>query len=206
MAIDGTYTGLQTSIADWLHRSDMTTIIPDLIVLAEARIARDLRLRRQVSNVTLATIAATQAVALPSDYLELENISVIQGGVNRQLTYINIESLNAKYPDGSYSGCPQVYGFEADNLLFGPTPDAVYSLETYYYARFAALSVTPTNWLLTNHPNIYLFAALAEAGDYTRDKNNVPIWDGKYQRDVAHLQKADDAAMFSGAALRVRKI
>lgn len=204
MALDGTYTGLQASIASWLHRSDMTAIIPDLVILAEARIARDLRLRRQVTNVTLSTIAATQAVALPSDYLELENLSVISGGVNVQLNYINIESLNVKYPDGSYSGVPKVYTFESSNILLGPTPDAIYSLDAYYYARFASLTVTPANWLLTNHPNIYLYAALAEAGDWTQDEKNLAKWEAKYHADVEKLQESDDAAMFSGAALRVR--
>lgn len=206
MALDGTYTGLQASIASWLHRSDMTAIIPDLVILAEARIARDLRLRRQITNTMLSTIAATQAVALPSDFLELENLSVVSGGVNRQLNYINIEGMNIKYPDGSYSGVPVVYGFEGNNILLGPTPDAIYSLDAYYYARFAALAVTPANWLLTNHPNIYLYGALAEAGDWTQDDKNIAKWESKYQSGIKDLQDADDNSMFSGAALRVRNV
>jgi hypothetical protein len=204
MALDGTYTGLLASVASWLHRSDMTAIIPDLVVLAEARIARDLRLRRQVTSATLATIAATQAVALPSDYLEMENLSLTSGGVDNSLEYINIERMNLNYPAGNGDGIPVVYTFEGSNILLGPRPDAVYSMPIYYYARMAALTVTPTNWLLTNHPNIYLFGALAEAGDWVQDTENVAKWEAKYKAGVAALTVSDDNSMFSGAALRVR--
>lgn len=205
MALDGTYTGLQASIADWVHRSDLTSVIPDFVALAEARIARDLRLRRQVTTTTLTTTAAVQSVTLPTDYLEVENLSVATA-IERQLVYVNIEHLNIKYPDGSYSGTPQVYTLEADSLLFGPTPDAAYTINLIYYSRFAALSVTPTNWLLTNHPTIYLFAALAEAGDYIQDPQNAAKWEAKYQAACRELQEADDKSMFSGSALRVRTI
>ena len=130
-----TYTDLQASVASWLHRTDLTTVIVDLIALAESRIARDLRLRKQITAVDLVTVAATQAVALPADYLEMENIGCISGGITYQLNYINIEALNVKYPEGGYSGVPTVYGFEGSNILLGPVPDTVYTLPTYYYAK-----------------------------------------------------------------------
>jgi len=206
VSLDGTYTGLKASIADWLHRSDMTAIIPDLIVLAEARIARDLRLRRQISSTTLTTVAGTQSVALPSDFLEVENLSVSSTSPARNLVYLNIEALDVKYPSGSYTGTPVAYTLEGNSLLLGPTPDAAYSIGMLYYARLAALSSTPTNWLLSNHPNIYLFGALAEAGDYVRDIQMGTTWDAKYQQGIKHLQDADDRAMFSGSELRVRNL
>lgn len=38
------YASLQTAIADWLARADLTDQIPTFITLAEARLNRDLRL------------------------------------------------------------------------------------------------------------------------------------------------------------------
>jgi len=205
MALDGTYTGLKASIASWMHRDDMTALIPDFVLLAEARISRDLRLRRQITTTTLSTVAATQAVTLPSDWLELENLSLATA-IERNLTYMNNESLNVRYPDGSGSGEPRVYTLEADTILLGPTPDAVYTLNILYYARWAALSTTATNWLLTYHPNIYLFAALTEASDWAKDAEGMKKWDDKYRFATQQLQDADYKAMFSGSALRVRNI
>jgi len=33
-----TYSELQTAVADWMHRTDLTAKIPDFITLAESRI------------------------------------------------------------------------------------------------------------------------------------------------------------------------
>ena len=72
-----TYTDLQASVANWLHRTDLTDVIPDLIVLAEARIARDLRLRSQVVSTTLSTVANQRTVTFPTDWLEFENVTLV---------------------------------------------------------------------------------------------------------------------------------
>lgn len=199
----GTYTELQASVADWLHRNDLGATIPDFIALAESRISRDLRLRAQLTATTLSTVADTQTVALPSDFLEIENISCTSGGMDWSMDFVTLERLNLSYPNGSGNGIPSVYSVVGSNLYLGRVPDAVYSLPFGYYAKFAALSVTPTNWLLTNHPGIYLFAALAESGDYTQS-DQIGKWGSKYSALAKALQEADDKAKFSGAALRVR--
>lgn len=36
-----TYAELQTAVGNWLHRSDVSTIIPDLIALGEAHLNAD---------------------------------------------------------------------------------------------------------------------------------------------------------------------
>lgn len=205
MAI-ATYADLQTSIANWLKRSDLTSIIPDFITLAEARIARDLRLRKQVVNTTLSTVAGTQSVSLPSDFLEAENISLSNTTPPGALSVVTPEILDRKYPEAYVTGQPRVYTVLGDKVLFGPTPDAVYSVSLDYYQRWAALSATPTNWLLTNHPNIYLFAALAEGAPYLMEDERAPLWESKYQADVLKLQQMDDTALRSGSAMRVRTL
>jgi hypothetical protein len=42
MSLDGTYAGLQASVADWLNRADLTAVVPDFIAMAEAQISRRL--------------------------------------------------------------------------------------------------------------------------------------------------------------------
>ena len=201
-----TYSGLKTSIAAWLKRSDLTAIIPDFVSLAEARIARDLRLRKQITSASLPTTAGSNTLTLPSNFLEAENVS-LGTSPQTQLTYVNIEHLDSQYPYGQNNGAPVVYTFEGDNILLGPTPDAVYTVSLMYYARLTALANdTDTNWLLTNHPSIYLYAALAEAQPYIMADDRVALWEQKYQKDMNDLQASDDGGMFSGTALRVRQI
>ncbi len=111
-----------------------------------------------------------------------------------------------KFPNGYVTGQPVVYTIVGDAIQFGPTPDAVYTVSLDYYQRFAALSTTPTNWLLTNHPGVYLFGALAEGAPYLMEDERTPLWDTKYRAEVAALQQADDAALRSGSAMRVRTL
>jgi hypothetical protein len=205
MAI-ATYSDLQTSVANWLKRSDLTSIIPDFITLAEARIARDLRLRRQVTNTALSTVAGTQTVTLPSDFLEMENITLTNTTPPAALSVVTPEIMDRKFPNGYVTGQPVVYTIVGDAIQLGPTPDAVYTVSLDYYQRFAALSTTPTNWLLTNHPGVYLFGALAEGAPYLMEDERTPLWDTKYRAEVAALQQADDAALRSGSAMRVRTL
>ena len=51
MAI-GTYAELQTAVANWLDRGDLTDRIQEFIDLAEARINRNLRLRLMETTAT----------------------------------------------------------------------------------------------------------------------------------------------------------
>ena len=61
------YTELQTSVADWLDRDDLTARIPDFITLAEARFNRLLRIRSMETEAEQVTVAGTRSYSLPTD-------------------------------------------------------------------------------------------------------------------------------------------
>ena len=199
------YADLVASVGTWLKRSDLSAQIPDFVTLAEARLARDLRIRSMIATATLTTVDDTQAVTLPADWLETENVTLI-GDAPVNLAVVTPELMDVKYPSGIRTGKPAVYCVLGDEMQLGPTPDGVYSIQIAYYARFAALSTTPTNWLLTNHPSLYLFSALAEASVYTLEDDRAQIWEAKYRVELNALQAADDAALRSGSAMRVRYV
>ena len=198
-----TYTDLQASVANWLHRSDLTSVIPDLIVLAEARLARDLRLRSQVASANILTAASSRSADLPPGWLEFENVTVV-GDPDTQLTYVNIQYLDTKFPGNGTTGKPFVHSIEGQSIYFGPTPDAVYTINTLYYKRWDPLATTPTNWLLSNHPSLYLFATLAEAAPFLQNDERAGLWEQKYAADVLKLQESDNAGQFSGSSLRIK--
>jgi len=55
MAI-GNYSELNTAVANWLNRDDLTDRIPEFIVLAEARFNRVLRIRAMEGLYTANTV------------------------------------------------------------------------------------------------------------------------------------------------------
>jgi hypothetical protein len=70
MAI-ATYADLQTSIENFLARTDLTAQIPDFIKLAEARMSRELETRSQEKRATASTVAGNEYIALPVDMREV---------------------------------------------------------------------------------------------------------------------------------------
>lgn len=199
------YTDLQASVANWLNRTDLTAVIPDFITLTESDISRDLRLRKQIVTSTLTTVANTRGVALPTDWLEFENVSLLISP-ERQLTYATVEQLDSVYPNNGGSNSPSLYTIEGDNILFGATPDAAYTVSILYYARFAVLATASTNWLMTNHPQIYLHGALKHACVYLKDSKRASEYLSLYMKAVQELQFQDDDAQHSGSVLRVRTL
>lgn len=198
------YTDLLASVAAWINRTDLTTVIPDFVTLAEAKISRDLRLRKQVVSTILTTTAGVRGVDLPSDWLEFENVS-LDGSPERQLTYASVEHLDIVYPNGGQNDKPSLYTIEGGQILFGPTPDAAYNATVFYYQRFTSLS-TSTNWLMTNHPNIYLYCCLMYAFQYVGNAQRTKEYLDLYSADVDALQMQDDRAQHSGSSLRVRRV
>jgi len=198
-----TYTDLLSAVASWMNRTDLTTIIPDFVTIAESKIARDLRLRNQITAGTLTTSTTTRAVALPTGWLEFESVG-IDGTPDTQCTFRPNEYLDLVFPEGGASGRPIAYSIEGTNILFGPTPSSAYTVNISYYARFGALASNSTNWLLTNHPNIYLYACLREGAFFTKDQAGAQQWDGLYKQEVRGLQTVDEQQSHSGSTLAVR--
>ncbi len=87
-----TYTELKSSLADWLNRSDLTSVIPDFISLAEAQIERQLRTRQMIVRATASFAAAAEYGTVPDDFLETYDMSQI----NMDLVKSNVEFLKGQ--------------------------------------------------------------------------------------------------------------
>ena len=62
-----TYTDLQSAVARWIKRTDLTDVIPDFIELAEARFKSLLEIRAGEGEVSLSLESGTDLVPLPCD-------------------------------------------------------------------------------------------------------------------------------------------
>ena len=75
MAIS-TYAELQTAIANFLARSDLTSQIPDFITLAEARMSRELETRSQEKRAQASTSASDEFISLPTDLRKIRLVKL----------------------------------------------------------------------------------------------------------------------------------
>ena len=196
-----TYSDLKASVADWLHREDLSAAITDFVTLAEARINNELFCQQQITSTTLTTTAGVATVALPTDWLRLVRLAV--SGQYNALDFQSPTQFASMYA-GTTTGIPVHYTIEDDSLVLGPTPSDAYSIALTYYAAVPALSDSATtNWLLTKWPNVYLFGALCESAPYTGDDSRLQMWEARFQQALNAARKFDQAARFSGAVPQV---
>ena len=170
-----TYAELQTAIASWLDRDDLTTEIVDFITLFEAVANRRLRVRQMETSTTLTP--SSGSATLPTDYLQWRRVTWT-GSVRVELDYVHPSYLQALYPD-TPSDTPRVFTIEGSTLKVRPTSTT--GLEFDYYQKIPDLATNSTNWLLTAHPDLYLFGSLVEAQMFTVDPEQAAIW--KARRD-----------------------
>ncbi len=198
-----TYAELKTSIGDWLNRSDLTSVIPDFISLAEAQIERTLRARQMIVRANASFDA--QYGAVPSDFLETKSLKLTSTNPQSPLSFLSIDALDAEMTKYTASGKPKFFGVVGGQLRIVPTPDATYTTELTYYAKLSKLSSSNTsNWLLASSPDIYLYGSLLQAAPYLQDDARIQTWATLYERALNDLQTADDRSASSGGALLTR--
>lgn len=203
MAISN-YSELKTAIANWLDRSDLTSYLDDFIALAEARVSRDLRVSGMENrDSSTSTVAGTAYYDKPTSFLEAFNVQLNTSPV-KSLRYVTPEQLDVEYLS-SVRGEPAVYTFIGDQIQLSPTPDGVYTLEIGYYKKLTGLSSSnTTNWLITNAPDVYLYACLLEATPFVQNDERLQTWVAAYSRAIESLQQSDSKGQASGSALTMK--
>jgi len=128
-----TYDELKSSIADFLDRDDLTSVIPTFISLAEARIARDLRHWKQEKRVTADMDERYEN--LPNDWVEIQQVQITDGG---RISFISASDMAERRALNDTSGKPRYMRLTADQLELYPTPDATYEVTMQYWQNTSA--------------------------------------------------------------------
>ena len=197
------YSDLQTTIAGYLARTDLTTQIPDFIRLAETRLRRDLRIRQMLKSVTTATVAADSTVELPSDFLEVRDFVVV-GNPVQPLNYFSPSAFNRNTRTWEI-GKPNSYTVLANDFQLSPVPDAVYTVQLFYFAAPTFLSDSNTsNVFLANTPDALLYGALLEAAPYLMDDARINTWGTMFDRAMASITRSDEQGQYSGVPLAIK--
>lgn len=181
-----TYAELQTAIGNWLDRTDLSSRITEFIALFEAQINRRLRVRKQQTTTTL---TVTSGVAtLPTDYLEWKRLTWT-GSPNRQLEYVSPEFL-ANINQSSVTGPPSYFTIEGESIKVGPLDNT--SLSMMYEQKLPALTDSATtNWMLTAHPDGYLFGSLTMSATFTEDAQAGQAWNALTQNILGEIWGLD---------------
>jgi len=188
MALD-TYANLGAAVADWLNRTDLSAPIVDFITLAEAKIRRQVRRKTVRTTMTI----STESTALPTDLAELRSAYPMTGSVSLDQPLVQgtpeiLAEIRANA--NGVAGRPQAIAVIDDQLVVAPVPDQTYTLQITYYQTLTPLSMAnPTNSILTEAPDIYLYGALVEAEPYLEHDERIATWQNMFAAAVADLNQ-----------------
>jgi len=170
------YSELQASIAGWMERSDMTAVIADCITLAEARLNRELGPVETDASLT-GTVDSRALDISALSLVEPLQLWVAEPGSEDERRVDPQSAANMAYVD--MSGPPRQWVMASTSALKLDRPcDQAYAFRFHYRQRFALSDSAPTNWLLTNHPDIYLAACLMWGAGYQEAFPNGAVWKG----------------------------
>lgn len=179
------YTDLKASVIDWLDRDDLNSRVDDFIDIAEARHAREVRIREMREAATLSLTQGARTVALPEDFLDFDflRIRVPSSSVTgrRFLPDLN-EVTTHELTRRSINDARRPMNFAVhEDIEFDAEADQNYTVELFYYVQLPALSDSQaTNALLTKAADVYLYATLSASAPFLLNDERVPLWESLY--------------------------
>lgn len=172
-----TYDELVAAINDWMDRSDLTGSAGSMVALAEARMRR---LFTPLFNEAVAVISVVDGLGiLPDDYGAAIRVTYNGIGLKQASDYAGTLVF-----DGSQ---PVAYAFEQGQLRLWP--ECTVSVEMLYQPTIPALSSeTPSNYLLTLHPDLYFFGSMLFASGYLANDNRAASFKALWDEAIAEAK------------------
>jgi hypothetical protein len=194
------YSTLQSAIADYLNRADLTSQIQTFIQFVEADLNTRLRCREMIVRAT--ATSDQEYVQLPADWVEAINLQIVDGA--SPLRYVTLDEgdiINKAQVLTQVS----VYSLMNGAIELIPAPSDNIEIEMVYYGKIPALTdVNTTNWLLTKAPDVYLYGALVHAAPFLMDDQRIPVFGNIYLKRVEELNQESQKSLHSGSPLVAR--
>lgn len=173
-----TYAELQAAAANWLVRTDLTARIPEFIALAEIRLNRVMRARLAEAEAPLAASPGARSLPLPPGFIEPLRLWIQRGDARTEIRFVPAELIGAS----SLRGEPEAWTVDGANISFDRPCDQAYGLTLRLLRKFALSDAAPTNALLSESPDLYLFATLSEAAPFLRDPDLAAAYETRLDR------------------------
>ena len=165
------------------------------IARAEAEFNRVLRVPKMETETQIAV--TNEATSLPADFLEMRFIYQ-EGEPDSPLRQMSPEALRKEYVGAA--GVPSSFALDNRRIIIAPVGDTTLTL--IYFARIPSLTDSnPSNWLLDEHPDLYLHKVLAILYNRQGDSERAIINESKAGDIIAQIQSAGVQSRYGGSSL-----
>jgi hypothetical protein len=186
------YLDLRLAVSEHVGNRAISDVFPRLVQLAETTLNKKLRTRKQM---TTATLTFTSGVApLPTNCLEIISLFNMHKEPMRATSLADVQfeqSSNTQYAiDGT------------NVVIYGLTG----TRELRYFASLPTLTTSPTtsNWLLADHPHVYLYAVGFEAAKFLRDPELATMTDQLFSNALDEIKIDDDRSRWANGVVRMQ--
>lgn len=186
---------LKNAIEDHLDRTDVDDegVSAMLIQMAEAHFNRELRVREMVTRDDAFEIA-TRYEPVPDDFLGVLRFTV-DGTVPCPLNSMTLNEMAEERERLRTTGQPRFFSVVGTDFEFLPTPGDTYTGLLAYYKKIPELSGSnTTNWLLTAHPDLYLWCCLVQGEAYFHNDARLGVWKSQLDMGIQSLHRTSERA------------
>ncbi len=204
MALDN-FSQLKASIEKWAKREDVKDKIEDFISICENQIysntTEPLRVRSMVQNSIGVTSSSVRTQSLPTGYLEVRRYDFEISNQRYNIDYVTPAHMGVR--DGT--GKPSVYTITSQ-VEYDIIPDEAYVTNMIYYGKLAALSdANPTNAILTDSSEVYLYGSLMTLFQWAEDDEQSIKYQNLFFQAIHGANSADSAGNIGVATQKQRR-
>ena len=180
---------LKTAVAGYLHRSDLTTQIPDFVDQARLRIGADFR---GLANFTTGTVTAfsSELKALPANMGRLVSVRDSSGN---PLLPMPVDIV------GQYTG--GVYAVSGLDIWVPGAGSATVITLGYYSIPAALVNAGDVSVPMLEYPNLWLYASVMEAALYVQDYELTDRMGQLYKALIDDANRAGNESRFAAPAM-----
>lgn len=195
MALIQRYEDLVLAVGEYLDRDDLVDLFPRFVLFAELRLDRELRISNSLAEGNFTPVSGV--VTLPSDFA-----SVAAAKMNYAPLRSMSEDEAALYDVAGYP-----VGYVIRDLTLTIYPQASSDVFISYYRKIPALTLaSPTNWLLTSAPDLYLWATCVEAATYAKDMDRGGVANQRFSDALETFKTNDQVRRWAKAAVAPKGI
>lgn len=190
---------LEAAVVETLDRDDLASTVPAWIRLAEATMNR--LLAEQEMHACVAAETNKVRTALPNDWVQTDRITIENTAPEVVLTYCEPHEL-ARRRTVAVAGTPRYYAYIGRFIEFDVPPDDIITIKIDYQRKLALGEVaTAKNWLLTAHPDAYLYGTLVHSAPYLKNDARLQTWSSAATAVIEQINARHERAKVSGSRL-----
>ena len=142
--------------------------------------------------------------SLPQDFIDAVRLQLTGPSGVQRLELITNSELMDKRQASDTAATPRFYIIIDGSIEVYPAPDQDYDLEMVYVGSIPDIATNTTNWVITYHPDCYLYGALMHSAPYLQEDPRAQTWAALYKNAVDGINLEDDKAKTSGSGHRMR--